>query len=252
MVIPSYINSQGQWETQPTIVLPSATISRVVGENMGAIIAPTFSASTTYAIGDYVMYNNKFYKFKAAHSAGAWNSSHVDEITVSSQFGSGGGTGATIDDTTTSTTKTWSSSKINTQITGLISDSASDTTHTWSASKINTQITGLINDSSNDSTKTWSASRINVLKNQLAPAFSTKTAYAIGDYVTYGVTLYKFTSAHSAGAWNSAHATAVTCSSEFGGGGTSNVQLIELANQAAYDALTTEQKNDPNKAYFIP
>lgn len=44
----------------------------------------------------------------------------------------------------------------------------------------------------------------------LAPAFSTSTAYTVGDYVTFGGTLYRCTVAHSAGAWNNSHFTTVT------------------------------------------
>ena len=47
------------------------------------------------------------------------------------------------------------------------------------------------------------------LNNQIAPAFSTSKAYAKGDYVMYNGTLYKFTKAHSAGAWNASHVAAV-------------------------------------------
>lgn len=39
--------------------------------------------------------------------------------------------------------------------------------------------------------------------------FSTSTAYAVGDIVTYEHGLYEFTSAHSAGAWNSADVTQI-------------------------------------------
>ena len=42
----------------------------------------------------------------------------------------------------------------------------------------------------------------------LAPAFSTSTNYTAGQYVTYNGALYRFTTDHSAGAWNSAQATA--------------------------------------------
>ena len=48
----------------------------------------------------------------------------------------------------------------------------------------------------------------------LAPAFSTSTAYTVGQYVTYNGGLYRFTSAHSAGAWNSAHVVAVNLGGE--------------------------------------
>lgn len=39
----------------------------------------------------------------------------------------------------------------------------------------------------------------------IANEFSTGTAYAVGDHVTYQGKLYVFTAAHSAGAWNAAH-----------------------------------------------
>ena len=39
--------------------------------------------------------------------------------------------------------------------------------------------------------------------------FSTSTAYAVGDYVTYNNSLYEFTSAHSAGDWDSADVTQI-------------------------------------------
>ena len=41
-----------------------------------------FSTSTAYAEGDIVTYDHKLYKFKTAHSAGAWNSSQVDQIST--------------------------------------------------------------------------------------------------------------------------------------------------------------------------
>jgi len=46
--------------------------------NIGASagdMAEDFSTSKAYAIGDYVVYNSKIWKFTVAHSAGAWNSS---------------------------------------------------------------------------------------------------------------------------------------------------------------------------------
>ncbi len=47
-------------------------------ENMAKI--PTFSTTDTYAKGDEVAYNDKLYKFTAAHTAGAWNESEVEEF----------------------------------------------------------------------------------------------------------------------------------------------------------------------------
>ena len=51
----------------------------------------------------------------------------------------------------------------------------------------------------------------------LAPTFSSASAYAIGAYVTYNGDLYRFTSAHTAGdPWSSSEVTQVTVGSELG------------------------------------
>lgn len=47
-------------------------------------IAPAFSTSVAYAVGDIVSYNGKIYRFTTAHSAGAWNSSQVTQTSLSS------------------------------------------------------------------------------------------------------------------------------------------------------------------------
>ena len=39
------------------------------------------------------------------------------------------------------------------------------------------------------------------------PAFSTSKSYAVGQMVTYGGKIYRFTTAHPAGAWNASHVT---------------------------------------------
>lgn len=48
----------------------------------------------------------------------------------------------------------------------------------------------------------------------IADEFSTSTTYSIGNYCIHEGTLYRFTSAHSAGAWNAAHVTAITVGDE--------------------------------------
>lgn len=48
----------------------------------------------------------------------------------------------------------------------------------------------------------------------VAEDFSTSKAYAIGDWVIYNSTLYRFTSAHAAGAWNASEATATDVEDE--------------------------------------
>lgn len=41
--------------------------------------------------------------------------------------------------------------------------------------------------------------------NIITPVFSPSTAYSVGDYVIYNRELYRFTTAHQAGSWNSSH-----------------------------------------------
>ena len=48
--------------------------------------APTFDNTVAYAIGDYVFYNMKLYKFTSAHTAGAWDNSQVVEITIGNEI----------------------------------------------------------------------------------------------------------------------------------------------------------------------
>lgn len=49
-------------------------------------VAPTFSDSTVYAVGNYVTYEGKLYKCTTAHAAGAWNPSHFTETSVDASF----------------------------------------------------------------------------------------------------------------------------------------------------------------------
>lgn len=65
-----------------------ASISSV--SELQAMIKDTFSTSSTYAVGDYVIQNvsgtNKLFKFTQAHPAGAWNASHVIEVKVGTEL----------------------------------------------------------------------------------------------------------------------------------------------------------------------
>lgn len=46
-------------------------------------VAPAFSSSVNYTVGDIVSYNGKIYKFTTTHPAGTWNASHVTETSIS-------------------------------------------------------------------------------------------------------------------------------------------------------------------------
>ena len=49
-------------------------------------VANEFSTSTAYTAGDYVTYQGALYRFTADHSAGAWNSSQVESVSVAGQL----------------------------------------------------------------------------------------------------------------------------------------------------------------------
>jgi hypothetical protein len=58
--------------------------NRIKGKDeIEAIISDSFDTTAAYAIDDVVIYNNKLYKFKAAHAANdPWDATEVDEVTV--------------------------------------------------------------------------------------------------------------------------------------------------------------------------
>jgi len=46
------------------------------------LIAPEFSTSNSYGVGDYVKYGNRIYRFFESKPAGAWNGGYVEEISA--------------------------------------------------------------------------------------------------------------------------------------------------------------------------
>ena len=55
-------------------------------EDVNSMIAQNFSTSTSYNIGEYVVYNNDLYRFTRDHSAGAWNNNHVIAVNVGNEL----------------------------------------------------------------------------------------------------------------------------------------------------------------------
>ena len=60
-----------------------------------ANIASEFSASTSYAVGDLVIYDGYLYKFSSAHSAGAWIGTDAVQITIEGVLNTKSDTGHT-------------------------------------------------------------------------------------------------------------------------------------------------------------
>lgn len=53
-----------------------------------ANFAPAFSEVTSYAVGDYVTYNNILYRCTTAHTAGTWVAGHFTQVTVGGDIAS--------------------------------------------------------------------------------------------------------------------------------------------------------------------
>jgi len=51
-----------------------------------ANFAPAFSEVTSYAVGDYVTYNNILYRCTTAHTAGVWVAGHFTQVTVGGEL----------------------------------------------------------------------------------------------------------------------------------------------------------------------
>lgn len=51
-----------------------------------ANFAPAFSEVTSYAVGDYVTYNNVLYRCTTAHTAGVWVAGHFTAVTVGDEI----------------------------------------------------------------------------------------------------------------------------------------------------------------------
>ena len=134
-------------ELENDIELVSSDIQAV-----SAMISDTYKTTSTYDIGDLVIYNKKFYRCNTADTTGAWDASKWDETSVAAQLNEirsaisnlTDAVNGLIDDNSTSTDTTWSSSKISSEISSevqkIIDDTASSNDSTWSSSKIEEEI----------------------------------------------------------------------------------------------------------------
>lgn len=71
------------------------------------------------------------------------------------------------------------------------------------------------------------AGRANEIEDMIGEEFSESSDYAVDDIVTYEGKLYKFTSAHSAGSWDSTEVTQVTVSDFIPASGTEVSSLTD-------------------------
>lgn len=148
-------------------------------ESLDNYNTPLFDSTSTYEVGDYVIEDGKLYRcITDVPTAGSWSS-------VSSNFVAAiltddiKGIKEDVDDLSTN----FSTLEGNVETLGNNVQTLSNSVGTLS-----TDVNNL----------TTSVGKIN---NSIALPFSTSTSYAIGDYVLYGGSLYRFTADHTAGAW---------------------------------------------------
>ena len=67
------------------IKMPNGTVYTIIDKAGRAMIAEDFDSTKAYAVGDYVIYNDKLYEFINAHS-GAWDPNDVVETTATDEI----------------------------------------------------------------------------------------------------------------------------------------------------------------------
>ena len=87
MAIYSDLSKLGRVQLPPASGQSVGPIYALIDVDGRAIIAPNFSTSSTYVVGDYVIYEDNLYRCKTAIStAGAWNATKWDQVTVGSEL----------------------------------------------------------------------------------------------------------------------------------------------------------------------
>ena len=72
--------------TQSLTSAEKATARENIEAAAQVLIAPKFSTSANYTIGQYCTYNGKMYRFTTVHPAGSWNSAHVVETNTGAEI----------------------------------------------------------------------------------------------------------------------------------------------------------------------
>lgn len=163
-------------------------------ESLDNYNTPLFDSTSTYEVGDYVIEDGKLYRcITDVLTAGSWSS-------VSSNF-----VIAILTDDIKGIKEDVGDLSTNFSTLEGNVETLEDNVGTLSSNVeiLSTDVDSLTTDVDS---LTTSVGKIN---NSIALTFDTSTSYAIGDYVLYGGSLYRFTATHAAGAWNSADAVQV-------------------------------------------
>lgn len=156
-------------------------------------LAPVFSTSINYTSGQYVTYDGDMYRFIATHSAGAWNSNHVEKITVARDL-IGKQNNLSFDTTDFSV---FPMASVDYDLNPYSVALNKSTSVTWADDQVVT------------SGAVYSALATKADVSKVIPYFSLSTSYKKGDYVSSNGSsidgvyrFYRFTADHPAGAWS--------------------------------------------------
>lgn len=159
-------------------------------------IAPTYSASDTYDVGDLVVYNGALYECSTAIAvAEAWDSTHWTTTTVASNIVSaaaGGGTvqSVSIDGTAYTPDGNGDIALPNVDAT-VVSPVETSTIQVEDADEIELATTVANNSKVPYNSAVYAALQDKADLEDLAPAYDNTSTYAIGDVVSYQGVIYK-------------------------------------------------------------
>jgi len=199
-------------------------------------IANEYDSTTIYAVNDYCIYNGTLYKCIAAvTTAEAFDSTKWSATKVVNELNQGGGGSSTLSgltdvDLTTpandealiydSTAQKWVNKPIPTSV--EIDDTTTSTTKVWSSNKTSTEIGNVPNTNTYQNLNTTSKTLIGAINENandknVSDAYNSNATYSAGDYCIYNTTLYKCnTDIDTPEAFDSTHWTATTVAKELG------------------------------------
>lgn len=211
--------------------ITTKTMTQVLSSFDTSNIADAFSTSSTYAVGDIVIYNNTLYICTTAVStAGAWDSSKWTATSVEALLALKANTNQVVRlDTNTDTFTNSSYKRLKTNYgfyfqavnndnrLEILPSSGMMNLYYYGSRYVRLDGTGLFDNLYNTYMNFPKASKYGylILNTDLFPTFSISSTYNVGDVVYYATNgtagFYKCTTAvTTAGAWNSANWTAVT------------------------------------------
>jgi len=74
------------WQAFKLMADESRALDEAKTEQNTKNFAPNFSATASYAVGDYTIYNGQLYRCTVQHTASAWNSSHFTATNVGGEL----------------------------------------------------------------------------------------------------------------------------------------------------------------------